>query len=277
MTIDELHAALLAADSPERESVGRDVGNFTVALFAISQPQGVDRLNLAGTGTLVTIRGRHYILTAAHVWEDVLRRAPVLGLTLRENIDHRYLINTSDVVPAGPAKPEAWNEWGPDLVLLRLPPEHVGTIEAYRTFYNLNAARPSAVNANALETRLLMGTPAELGIFTQQHADIEINALFMELGAAAHVIGGFDYFDFDVDLSFSAIPRDFGGVSGGGLWSVLIYYSEQTRKVESLKTLEGVAFYQLPVKDNHRIIRCHGPQSIAVAIEHASQLDAQEH
>jgi hypothetical protein len=91
----------------------------------------------------------------------------------------------------------------------------------------------------------------------------------VELQAKEHAVGGFDYFDFDTDLSFRGIPRNFGGVSGAGLWDVRIYESARTGRVETLNKLEGVAFYRLPIKDNHRTIRCHGQRSIAVAIKYA--------
>ncbi len=73
---------------------------------------------------------------------------------------------------------------------------------------------------------------------------------------------GLDYLDFEMDLRFRGLPRNFGGVSGGGLWRVLLYCSPETDEIDWKMSLHGVAYYQLPIVDKHRDIRCHGPVSI---------------
>jgi Domain of unknown function (DUF4411) len=47
--------------------IQRSLGSSTVALFPLLHGHGRERLDPAGTGTLVVIGRRHYILTAAHV------------------------------------------------------------------------------------------------------------------------------------------------------------------------------------------------------------------
>ena len=64
-------------------------------MFAVSHPHGSDRLNLAGTGTLVVVGDSYGILTAAHVWENVVKSAVKLGITLTDNINHKCLIDVS--------------------------------------------------------------------------------------------------------------------------------------------------------------------------------------
>ncbi len=91
----------------------------------------------------------------------------------------------------------------------------------------------------------------------------------MQVDAPRHTRGDFDYIDFDVDVSFPGIPRNFGGVSGGGLWKVLIYRSASPGEIDWLRVLEGVAFHQSDLANGHRIIRCHGEQSIRATIPNA--------
>ena len=57
----------------------------------------------------------------------------------------------------------------------------------------------------------------------------------------------------------------FGGVSGGGLWKVRVYSDLATGKLESVATLEGVAFYAFGVKDGAGMVRCHRLESVSVA------------
>lgn len=260
-----IEAVLRDESSGLQDRIARDLGNFTVALFGVFESTNGERLQLAGTGTLVSVGGSHYILTARHVWEEILEKARAVGITLKENADHQYLMGTKEIVPFGPPKPSAWNEWGPDLAFLRVPHERVGDIEVYRAFYNLTKPRQSTVDVDHIETRVLMGTPEALGKFTQTHADLQINGLFAQVEPRKETREDFDYLDFDVDVSFPGLPNHFGGVSGGGLWKVLVHCSASKSEIEWLRILEGVAFHQSALANNQRIIRCHGPQSIQAA------------
>src|SRR6266404_4575360 len=137
--IDEVVQALKDSASGLQEKIVRDIGLFTVGLLRVSPSRDGERLDLAGTGTLVSFGIDRYILTACHVWEELLATAnPTrIGVTLKENIDHASLIDRDAIVTIGPPKPAVWNEWGPDLIFLRVPPEHVGAIEVHRVFFNL--------------------------------------------------------------------------------------------------------------------------------------------
>jgi len=270
-SLKEIEAIFHNESSGLQQKIGRSIADFTVALFAVSQSKEGDLLELGGTGTLVAVAGCHYILTAAHVWERVLKSAVKVGITLKEGVDHRFLMDVNTIVPSGVPKPNAWGEWGPDLTFLRVPDGHVGSISAYRVFYNLTMVRPDTIDVGCLEIGMLMGTPAELGQFVQTHAEVRINGLFLDVGAP-YTHGDFDYVDLDVDVSSPspALSQDFGGVSGGGLWQVLIYRSALTDEIEWRATLEGVAFHQSALVNGHRIIRCHGKQSMRAAMPNAT-------
>ncbi len=257
----EIETALRSDTSGLRERIVRNLGDFTVALFGIFRaPQ--ERLKLAGTGTLVVNAGRHFILTALHVWEEVLKAADQIGITMREDTVHCTAINRCDVVPFGLSNSRGWNEWGPDLVLLSVPATDVGRIGAYRSFWNVTAQRE--INAAVIESLVLMGTPAALGTFTETFADVQINGMFLG-PEVRHTRGEFDYLDYEIDLSLD-VPRKFGGVSGGGVWQVYIYWAPSTGEIDWKMSLHGVAFFQLPIVGERRAIRCHGPESIRAAL-----------
>jgi hypothetical protein len=261
--------ATLSDDSSElRDRIVRDIGNFTVALFAVYESGEAERLQFAGTGTLVSVADLKYILTARHVWEKHLRSAPRIGITLRENTDHYFLMETASIIQFGPEKPDQWGEWGPDLSFLRVPQEYVREINVYRAFYPLLKERMATPAAEIVETSVLMGAPAASGQFTQKHADLAITGHFSGI-VARHIRNEFDYIDLDVDVSLPGVPDDFRGVSGGGLWRVLIYRSASTGSIEWSKTLEGVAFHQSDLIEGHRLIRCHARQSIRIALPNA--------
>ncbi len=240
----------------------RNLGDVTVALLAISD--NPERLALAGTGTLLAINGAHYILTATHVWEEILKHADHVGIALKADVTHRFGISRKDMAVFTLRKPDKWNEWGPDLALLRIPAERVGSISAYKSFWNVS--KPDRkIDLRTLWVQVLMGTPAALGKLTETHADLQITGMFLG-PETVHEREGLDYLDYEMDLTFP-LPRTFGGVSGGGVWNVDLYYSPETKKIEWIMSLHGVAFYELAIVNERRPIRCHGPQSIKAVIQ----------
>jgi hypothetical protein len=68
-----------------------------------------------------------------------------------------------------------------------------------------------------------------------------------------------------MDVALPGIPQNFGGVSGGGLWELFVYWSAATGEIAWAKDIEGVAFHQSDLANRHRVIRCHGPQSTGTA------------
>ena len=159
------------------QKIQRSLGSSTVALFALFDAHGNERLEPAGTGTLVVIRNRYYILTAAHVWERI-ESALRFGISLIENRDHKTWIDPKTIAPTLVKPPgSGWNEWGPDVALLEIPEVIVGGIEARRVFEDLTTPG-KMLNAPAVEFWAVMGTPKELGTFTPHHAEVQIAAFF---------------------------------------------------------------------------------------------------
>lgn len=240
-----------------------EIGRSTVALFALfGTSEANAKLELAGTGTLVSIEDSHYVLTAAHVWHKVLKFAVLLGISLREGINHRYFVRVDAIVPSGPELSSHWNEWGPDLILLRIPPFHVGEIRAFRSFYRLDGPDIPVRPSGGFEAHVLIGAPHSLGTFEQQRARLEITAFPVPV-VAESTTGAFDYVDVRAWLAHREVPEEFGGVSGGGLWKVRVYASPDDQ-IDSDAILYGVAFYQMPLDTDQtgRRIRCHGPKSL---------------
>ena len=265
MHLDEIGAHI--KNSPElRLGIVREIGSYSVALFARTPTSKGQKYQLAGSGTLVIVDGTHYILTAAHVWEDVLKHGSQIGLSMPEGISHSFWLDVSAVTAAGLRAPNnIWNEWGPDLVLLRIPPEYLGTIKAYKIFYDLLRDGKVDFTRDHAIVDMIIGAPYALGQFTPHHAEIAIAGLFTKGNLRYHEHGGFDYLDCQLLPLEPDNFKDFGGISGGGLWEISFYSSPSG--MERIYRLNGVAFYQLHTGDAEpRSIRCHGPKSIQAAL-----------
>jgi hypothetical protein len=68
-------------------------------------------------------------LTAAHVWEEVLRSADKIGITTRtgRKLPNEFLMDVAAITPCALPKTGGWDEWGLDIILLRIPPFYVAT------------------------------------------------------------------------------------------------------------------------------------------------------
>jgi hypothetical protein len=252
--LDEIES-LLTGTGDLRQNIVRSLGSSSTAMLALSDT-GV---RFVGSGSLVFVDGVHYILTAAHVWES-LKSAPTLGITVTDNINHKFQIPVPAIV-ATTFQPNnsAWNEWGPDLVLLRIPPELVGGIKAFQVFEYIMAP-PQPLGVEASEVWVAMGAPGELGKFSPTHADLQISGRFVGPKPVTH--GQYDYFDFQLDSSSPDMPKSWGGMSGGGLWRVLVYRSPETGKIDWAQRLWGTIYWQFAPKGGFRDIRSHGSESI---------------
>src|SRR6202050_3878053 len=264
VTLDELDSPT-PASTEQCNQIARDSSIHTVTLFALSASSSGDVLKLAGTGTLIAYKEANYILTASHVWRDVLEKADRLGITLREIYDHRCLMETETIVASGPAMPNAWNEWGPDIVFLRIPTVRVGEIKAFRAFHRLPSEEKSWPKGEHTEARLLVGVPEALGTYKQNHASVQMMHLWVA-PPTHHARNGFDYLDVEARLPLPSKVESFGGMSGGGLWKVKIYSDPVTGKIDSEAILDGMAFWARDVKDGSGVVRCHGPESIRSAL-----------
>ena len=182
---------------------------------------------------------------------------------MKEDQDHRHVIETRTLVSFGLPLPKGWNEWGPDLLFLRVPNEYVGTIRAVKRFYPLDRGRPKV--EHGIEALMLMGAPGESGRYTSKRAELNIHGFQFDANALPYRRGDLDYLDSKEDTKFAGVPKDFGGVSGGGLWRVQIFELPDTGKLDWKWFLQGVAFWQIPQPDEHMTIRCHGPESIQTA------------
>lgn len=269
MTIEELEAAIFAKTSEAEElwkAFAREAQMYSTPLFALAKAPHVAPLKLAGSGTLLMKGNYHYILTAGHVWHEVLKEADFVGVTLREIYDHTCLLETASIIAYEPEHPAEWGAWGPDVILLQIPSVRVGEIKAFKVFYEMDAGLKAMVTCDRNETYLLVGTPEVLGSYTQNHASVQLLAMWV--GAPRpYTREGWDYFDVEAALQPSSEANTFGGVSGGGLWRVQIYSQPYTGQIASTMILEGQAFYELGTKNGKGVIRCHGAQSIRKALD----------
>lgn len=254
----ESNAQILLKDIPNDtiDEVREKLWTYTASIFSVAG----SRPPYCGTATCISFLGKHYLLTAAHVWNEL--RGDRFALSLEtDHVTPIYLncVEPTVLRPIGPA------EWGPDLAIIKLPEIIAAEVRNDKAFYNIDKHRSDLHDESAFQEGMwgVIGAPAEQSTFGEKEAVLRIS-LFCSVVVSAVERGDFDY----VDLGFyhegrPNLPHSYGGVSGSGLWHAPITKSasgviQWTGEVR----LEGVAFYQKFLTEHEGVIRCHGRRSI---------------
>jgi hypothetical protein len=250
------------------EAAARDIIQYAIGFVRVaSTARGQDAV-LLGSGTLVSVRSKHAVLTAHHVM-SILPRAGRLGIVIESATQH-YTIDVQglDYIPIECGKTDAD---GPDLAAVLLAPPIASSIAAKKTFYNLDLRREQMLHSPpALHDGLWF-----VNGFVDEYTVVEpgtgryelIKGFYNVTGAGGPeepiMVGDHDYFTFPVGFSERSIaPKSFGGMSGGGLWQVPIVRDAQGQIEHDIPLLSGVVFYQVPTTDAYCGVKSHGRQSV---------------
>jgi hypothetical protein len=227
-----------------------------------------------GSGTLVTAKGVHGILTAHHVaMVPHLKEGGEISLCICDGVIHRLNARTSQFehIVLGDSKKNRFQHTGPDLSFLMITdPELLSTLKARKSFYPLIKR---ADTAKCPEDKLrkmhwaISGSPEEfaqeLGMYNGEKltkvSDFHVRAELRSLKQKKE----FDYLRFEVYSGIHGCPKRYGGVSGGGIW-LLTIQKKRNGENDFAPMLQGVVFYESRPCQNEtkRILIGHGPDSI---------------
>jgi len=247
------------------EKAFRHASNYAVALVLDGQ--------VFGSGTLVSAKGVHGILTAHHVMLVPERKGvEEFSLCIRNKTVHRVDVGKSQFhhVVLGDSRRQ-FEHSGPDLSFLMLTDENLlATLSSVKSFYPL-IEHCDVSSYPGDKMRLLpwavSGSPAEFSEDLGLHRGERLTK-FCDFHLAAHFRslrqkGDFDYFRFEVHSGVHGYPSKYGGVSGGGIW-MPIMQEMRSREIDFVPVLQGVVFYQSRpyCGMTRRLLVGHGPRSI---------------
>lgn len=222
------------------------------------------------SGTLVSVRKRHAILTARHVIDEIKSSDNDLGLVLTGR-EHKFVLEQMSLEVVCAPRGESTSS-GPDMGLIYILSPKLGTIKEMKSFYNLDYCATLIRNELSIPKSglwFVFGIPEE-------QSDTKSNPLNFS-GQIYHGFrsvlaypesNGYDYYDFDFRSSHPGrVPHSLGGMSGGGVWHAKVLHKRSTGEVyvpegSDWLTLSGVNFYESPVSGGGRSLRTHGRKSI---------------
>lgn len=244
--------------------------SFSTGLVRLpDRPGGREEANMIGSGTFVVLDGTYGILTAHHVGQKIDLSSSI-GLFLIEG-EHKSVIRSQllEVIEIARGSEESR---GPDLSFVRLPLANAMEIRNYKQFFDLSLYRQGMLDDRPdphSGVWYVCGIP---DLLTEDEVSEggfgRVKSYQGICGATGpsneFTEGQFDYMDLDVEYSEQSanLPTDLGGYSGGGVWFVPLKKLNSGELMAGDYILAGVIFYQSPIENNKRFLRCHGPRSV---------------
>jgi len=171
------------------------------------------------------------------------------------------------------------DEYGPDIAFIEiLDQSKIETIHAIKSFWEISSQNYEtcvrACSSNSKYLWAIAGIPeASLTEEPPQGGFNQVSGLQHQIyfGGARESFekNGIDYIEIDANYSTDTkIPESFGGISGGGLWTIPV--KNNTNNIEELvfadPVLAGLVFYQTEKANDIRRLRCHGPKFLYSSI-----------
>lgn len=271
---------IMTGDLPQPllDEIESALRHFFVSLAIGGEQRDNPAIAPIGSGTLVRVEQSYFILTAAHVWEQIKKAGQVFLALVQQ--PSAYCIS-ADLLSPRLIYDQSAPEYGPDLALLELPAKDVANIGAQKSFLNLSLQKASLVDDGMQTSNPLIAVFGNVA----QRSTVEVEGRIVTTHMRALALytvkesqcerGGYDYIDVGADLNLEDAVTDFGGVSGAGLWVLGISRSKATGKYswDGNRRLRGVAFWQSGPQEGRRSVRCHGPNSIYNVAWYAWRLD----
>ena len=218
------------------------------------------------SGTLAQLGGQKGIVTARHVWNKAKEHQLLLTLIGHGN----YAFERKHLVGLVPEFETVLSEFEkvrvPDIAFIKLPYNYVGDLEAKgKAFFNIDKRIEAGAYLPELEQGYwsVFGNPDEW----RETGKKKVISFVYGTGLSRCLErDNWDYLVMRLDTSANPdIPRDFSGMSGGGIWWTRWTCDESLQRfvVENPSRdilLAGVSFFQTGNHD--RMLLGHGPKSI---------------
>lgn len=257
-----------------KESISAIVRSHSTALFAVHREEARERGTLIGSGTFVSIGLRKFILTARHVLQcSPFRNCETIGLSLTPGehgpkIDRRFV--RAIVIPQGSGV-----DGTPDLGLLEIAPSDASMIERYKTFYSLSELSRNSEHELAPATVgfwVAFGCPEQMAGTEFEGEHFKHVRMYPQLLYQTHVVlergnDGWDLIELPIDIKAELshghlMPTRLGGMSGGGLWHIVVQQLEGQEIIVNNPYLAGVAIRESALDGSIRFLVGHGQRSI---------------
>jgi hypothetical protein len=248
--------------NPDHADSLRKLALYTVGFVRDIDIDGVGHLLPAGSGTIIDMEGVVMILTAAHVIDELMKseRAGVFGVETPGVKARPVVFETRycDYVTFGG---ETSGADGPDIGVIKLPPNATAHIAQNRLVYNM--VKRIGDPPKELPDLALAGFPSTAlvkTVYMDENERRDLHTLQIVGGHRGEKImdeDGFDRFDFVPEFVEGEPLETYQGMSGGALWLL------DANDPDTIPLITGVVYHQSDRRaENERTLYVGGTNSI---------------
>jgi hypothetical protein len=249
------------------DAVCDQLASFTVGL--VRQVEGAGS-RVLGSGVLVSIEGRRGILTCGHVAQQYEKLQEIGLARFIDGTQQRRIVDIADAHHIIMRSSDKWTEKDLDLAFTYLNPEVADSIAAQSIFLNIENNRDRIEGGQPTDGYCI---DAMLGLVAEYSGTPFIEEGKFISPMRAVIYRGKMHSEENALLRFQTIdddpeklPRDFGGLSGSGLWRIH-FVDHGAGKFDIIeKRLWGVASWQIDKQNNSGAVAGQGWDRIDQAL-----------
>jgi len=219
---------------------------------------------------LVSIEGRRGILTCGHVAEQYDKLSEIGLVRFIAGTQQRRIVNIADAHHIIVESSDTWTEKDLDLAFTYLNPEVADSIAAQSVFLNIEKNRGRIEGG---EPTIGYGVDVMFGLVAEYSGEPVIEEGKFVSPMRAVIYRGKMHSDKNTLLRFQTIdddpeklPKDFGGLSGSGLWRIHFVDHGAGRFDIIEKRLWGITSWQIDKQNNRGGIAGQGWDRIDQAL-----------
>lgn len=228
-------------------------------------------------GVFCTLNGLPGIITARHVWTEI-HKAKTLVLMLGPNLVYRVATALLSVyAPETSMVAAPFNSSLPDIAFVPLSQVHRADIEARgKVFYSIDRRRSDPVFDLRTDDGFCIAVGCPDALMRRESRAVSPLTYITNIEKVIER-DGWDYLFVNLNLESNAvIPKDLGGMSGGGVWRARFCVNSDRTKywIENMSRdliLTGITFLQTSLPGRQLI--AHGPTSIYDKLKDIVRMD----
>lgn len=249
------------------DAIRDQLAHFVVGL--VERVEGAGS-RVLGSGVLVSIEGRRGILTCGHVAELYDKRSEIGLARLIAGTQQRRIVDITDARHIIVHSSDDWTEGDLDLAFTYLAPDVADAIAAQSLFLNIEKNRGRIEGGEPTNG---YGVDVMFGLVAEYSGEPAIEgSRFVSPMRAVIYRGRIQSYENallrfqTIDDDPEKLPKDFGGLSGSGLWRIH-FVDHGAGKFEIIeKRLWGITSWQIDKQNNRGAIAGQGWDRIEQAL-----------
>jgi hypothetical protein len=249
------------------DAIRDQLANFAVGL--VERVEGAGS-KVRGSGVLVSIEGRRGILTCGHVAEQYDKHREIGLARLIAGTQQRLIVDIADAHHIIVHSSDEWTEGDLDLAFTYLNPEVADTIAAQSVFLNIEKNRGRIESGQPINGQCV---DVMFGLVDECSGKPVIEEGKFVSPMRAVIYRGKMHSDQNALLRFQTVdddpeklPKDFGGLSGSGLWRIH-FVDHGAGKIDIIeKRLWGITSWQIDKQNNRGAVAGQGWDRIDQAL-----------